>query len=192
MTLNERQEIKKLWALMSAYYQNPLRDEVILMYLEDVSDLPFSAVVEAFTTYRKNPKNIRVPIPAQLRTIVSPPEDDDSMAKEAAARIIAGVSKFGRSKPGEASEYIGELGWLVVQKQGGWWSICNYLNEGSISSLQAQLRDLAVAQIKLARAGKLNTPPALPVADPKGQKKINSLVQELVEMKKFPIPKDME
>lgn len=190
MTQQEKQEIKKAWVLLSAYYQVQLRDEVIAMYAEDVADLPFENIMNAFHDYRKNPKHTRCPIPAQIRAIVSPAEDDDSMAKEAAARIIAAVSKHGRMRPKEASEYIGELGWLCVQKQGGWWSVCNYVNDNPIGSFQAQIRDLAGAQIKLARAGKLDIPPALPSPDSNKQVgQIGDMVKQLADQKQLEPPK---
>lgn len=193
--MNEKQklELKRAWSKLSNYYQLSLSDDVILMYVDDVADLDFDRVNQVLTEYRRNPKNTRPPLPAHVRALIAPPEDDDAIAKEVAARILTACSKYGREEPGNAHAYIGELGWTVVQKQGGWWTTCLNIanNDGAI--YQAQLRDLAKAQIYLAKRGELDVPPKIPSteslrlsaqAEP-NKTRVNELVRDLSDQKQL-------
>jgi len=162
MTHQEKAEVKKLWVILSAYYRQELLDEVILMYTEDVADLPFKMVYEAMHNYRRNPKNRRMPLPSEIREMVEPAHiDDDLIAAEAVARIITAVSKFGNPNSGEAEAYIGSLGWAVVEKQGGWLNICANMQAAEVGIFQAQAKTVAKAQLVLSRLGK-NRGPSLP------------------------------
>lgn len=148
---------------MAAYYQTQIADPALILYVQDVEDLVFTEVVQAMHTYRKNPKNRTVPLPAHIRDIIEPQIDDDTLAKDAAARIIHAVSKFGWNNQLEAKHFIGELGWSIVQRQGGWLHICENMGIGfSASTFQAQARDLARVHLTLSKSGKLDHPPELP------------------------------
>lgn len=163
MTSNEITQLKALWIFYAAYFNRTLPDEVIEMYCEDLADLDFDTVKAALAQYRRNPKNTQLPIPSKIRELVCPQIDDDSISREAAARIVAAVPKFGWNNGKDAKVYIGELGWQVVQKQGGWVYLCeNMGKEISPTTFQAQARDLAKTQIQLSRAGLGDTPPSLP------------------------------
>jgi hypothetical protein len=134
--------VKEIIALTAAYYGQAISNEVLLMYADDLSDLPEHEVVAAYQAYRRNPKNTRMPLPAQIRSLVEPEMDADALAKEIAARISGAIVKFGYPNGQEAKEYIGEVGWQAVQRQGGWSYICQ--NHGvSINpgTFQAQVRE---------------------------------------------------
>jgi len=72
-------------------------------------------------------------------------------------------------------EYNGEIAWTVVQKMGGYralfdeWNYCS-----NLSTLRAQIRDMATSVIELAKRGQLNVPPALPKAS--SDPRVNELV----------------
>lgn len=182
MSPQERQSLKVLWVKLSAYYQFPLRDEVLEMYVEDLEGLPAELIGAAMQEYRRNPKNTRVPLPAQIRALCEPQVDDDSLAREAASRIVSAVRTIGYPSPGSAREYIGELGWKVVERNGGWMSLCQNLMEDQIGTFQAQARDLAKAQIQFARAGRLDEAPALPSPN---AERMSELISTLAERKQI-------
>lgn len=52
----------------------------------------------------------------------SSPQDK---GREVADRIWTAISKFGGYQPEKAKEFIGDLGWLVVEMSGGWSDVCN-------------------------------------------------------------------
>jgi hypothetical protein len=157
----EIQVLKKEIIATSAYYQLKLDPQVIPMYADDLSDLPLTAVLQAYKSWRKNPKNFRFPLPGQIREIVCPEISSENEALEASARIIQAVTKFGWPNPNEAKLFIGLLGWRVVERFGGWTQVCNSMDNGNITALQAQFRNLARATTERHEIGLDNRPPAL-------------------------------
>lgn len=101
------------------------------------------------------------PSPADIAKVIQPQLDPDDEAREAASRIIGAISKYGQYNPGAAKEYIGELGWAVVNRFGGWMNICIMDIEESTTTMQAQFRDLAKSIYRRAELG-IYTAPKLP------------------------------
>lgn len=88
------------------------------------------------------------PTPKQIADIFSEKIDPELQAKEAAARIIGAVRKFGWANPKEAKIFIGSLGWEVVELNGGWQKVAESMNNRDIPILSAQFRDLALSQFE--------------------------------------------
>lgn len=173
-----KKQIKILWIKLSAYYQSQVRDEVLDMYAEDLADLPPQKVLSAMEEYRKSPKNTRMPLPAQIRALCNPAVDDESLAKEAAARIPQAIRRYGYTNPAEAREFIGPLGWQVVERNGGWQSLCETMTDQQLGFFQAQARELVKAHIQLSRAGIMGQAPTLPTAKNELSEIANSLAQQ--------------
>jgi len=93
----------------------------------------------------------------ELTAIVSP-EDE---AVDAATRIIGAIQKYGHVDADRSRGYIGELGWQVVERNGGWNSVCETLTYANMRTTQAQYRDEA-ASIGRRSAARLDGPPKLP------------------------------
>jgi hypothetical protein len=100
----------------------------------------------------------------EIQEIITPSMEAKDLATEAAARIIAAVSKFGRFNVKEAEAYIGEIGWQAIKLWGSWTGLCDQLTISNGSILMAQFRELASTVIKKAQLGLGDQPPALPVA----------------------------
>lgn len=162
MTEQERQSLKALLVTTAYYYAQQIRDEVLQMMVDDLNDLPFDLIVSAIKESRRDPKITRLPLPAQIRNRIQPVVSDEDEAREAAARIISAVSQCGHSGGSGARSYIGEVGWEVVRRQGGWVSICESMSHQNKTHMQAQFRDLALSIIHRSRSGTLELPPALP------------------------------
>lgn len=162
MTLQERQQLKATLVATSLYYGQDLADSAILLFVEDLEDLPLAEVMAALKRLRRDPKVSRLPLPAVIRAQITPPENDIDEAREASSRIMAAIARFGWPNSEQARMYIGELGWAVVQRQGGWVSVCQVLNDSNKASFHAQWRDLAESLRKRAMAGNLDTAPGLP------------------------------
>lgn len=174
-----KRELKEIIILTASYYNRTLSEPVLNMYAEDLEDLDPRAVVQAYKAWRQNPKNTQFPLPAQIRGLINPEIDEDVIAKTAASRIIEAVARFGWCNSQDARAHIGELGWSVVSRFGGWSYVCeNMGRELNITTFQAQARDLAKAQAQLAKAGRLNEAPALP--QPSGSQKQLTEVTKMI------------
>jgi hypothetical protein len=171
MTTEEKKRLKKTIVATASYYSQNMTDDVLLLYVEDLQDLDIDAVEHAYQVYRRNPKNTRAPLPAVIRQLVDPDDtvDEADQGREAASRIWAALSRFGAHDWERAREYIGELGWSVVQMNGGWSSLCaSTLLENQTTHL-AQWRDLGASLARKTRAGiPMDLPPGLPAPDRTG------------------------
>jgi hypothetical protein len=184
MNREERKQIGHVIVLTAQYYDRKLTPEVISMMVDDLADLDAAAVAEAFREYRRNPANRFFPLPGQIRAIVAPGFDDNSAARDAAGRILSAVSRFGWNNPERAKEYVGTLGWAVVERQGGWRNVCETLTFENSGQLQAQWRDLALAISNRAKAGGADLPPAIPDKRDTGNLKlISEMVARVTERK---------
>lgn len=145
MTAEEIKELKKGIAITASYYGRDLLSEAIQFMAEDLSDLPFAKVSEAYLRYRRDPKNRTMPLPAQIRAIVQPTPDPEAEARAILDRIITAVNKFGWPQGEQARAFIGELGWRVVQFNGGWTELCqsNFIhNPGLLAQARNRAEDL--------------------------------------------------
>jgi hypothetical protein len=165
MNQGEKQNLKEFIVTVGMYYGRQFEDAVLAMYVEDLEDLPFEAVMKAYGDHRKNPKNKFMPLPAEIRTVVQPQpeiETDEQLAVEASSRILQAMSKCGWNNPEGARAFIGEVGWHVVQREGGWANLCERTHNDDLPILKAQWRESAKAILGMAKRGTLDKPPGFP------------------------------
>lgn len=144
MNKQEQQDLKTYIAQIAAYYQRPLLDVVLKMYSDDLADLEYVAVIGAYESYRKNPKNKTIPLPAQIREIVQPVSTPEADGREIASRISSAIVKFGHSNAKEAEFFIGPTGWQIIQSSGGWSYLCENMGVSIDAGVfYAQVRDRA-------------------------------------------------
>lgn len=137
------------------YYSQKYSDEVFKMFAADLADLPETECIAAYSRYRRDAKNTRMPLPAKIRELVRPQDSigADVQAREIAARICAAVPRYGYCNAGDAQKYIGPPGWEIVQRQGGWTYICENLGRNlNPGTFQAQVRDQIEGSIKYGTA----------------------------------------
>lgn len=139
-----------------------LTDTRMKAYLFALKDLSVDELKASVFKLMNDPSLTRFPMPGKILEHARPQISTEDDAKEAAARIIHAVSKFGWCNRQEARAYIGELGWQVVEMQGGWVNLCENMRPNMIPNLQAQFRELAKTVHTKSRLGTLDTPPALP------------------------------
>lgn len=113
-------------------------------------------------------KHVTMPTPNQLFQLCRPEISKKQVATEVSARIVTAVKRFGYPWPHEAREFVGEVGWKVIELQGGWAQVCEQMNNSRIPMFQAQFRELAETVIIKAETGDLDFPPQLP--EPKSKK----------------------
>lgn len=149
---------------LAGIYDKELHPEAFVLYSQALIDLSVEDIKRAVVLYLEDAKNDKFPRPAQLKAALSP--TDEQQARDAVTRIIHALTKwsdpYGHSdeRRNKAKEYIGELGWIIVQRQGGWekLSVESDLGHGT----QAQWRESMVSFMSKARLGILDEAPKLP------------------------------
>jgi len=165
MDQSQRDLLGQMITATALYYRQDIPKSVISMYIDDLIDagISFEDASSAYKTYRRNPKNSRFPIPANIIEIIRPQISPDAEATAASARIYQAISKFGYCNPMEAKVFIGSLGWSVVQRMGGWVRICESVGvDYDKSAFLAHAKAIAKAESEYSLAGLFNTAPALP------------------------------
>jgi hypothetical protein len=153
------QETKAKWLIKLA---RSLRDNLdpetakgMAKILDDLTDTEFQAAcIEISKKYK------RIPAPATFFELARPAQDQFESI-EAASRIIASIAKYGYNRFDEAKNYIGELGWTVVNRFGGWYSVCRSLTADNEGQKFAQYRDVAAAIIGREKLGLSQIPPKI-------------------------------
>ncbi len=74
-------------------------------------------------------------------------ESETEPSLQIAERIVRGMQLFGVYRNEKAKEFVGELGWKVVQNNGGWQEICYNTNIKYISLVKKDLQK----QIKIIK-----------------------------------------
>lgn len=170
MTPAETAQLKKLLIVTAAYYRQDLPDAVLLMYVKDLEDLPFSGVMDALQGLRYEPNRRQCPMPADVRARIDPASSDIALANEIAGRISTCIGSCGYTNPRRAEEKIGPVGWRVVGLMGGWHQICTTTLERDMRTFFAQCRDQARGQLEIQRKGGGNLAiRELPDSSPRGQ-----------------------
>lgn len=156
--------IAKSLIQMARFYNYEIEQRQLELYVDVLSQFPEALVIQACREYMLDLKNERFPIPPHKilkKHLPSMEVDDDSLARDAASRIVGAIKKYGWNNHAEARAFVGELGWVVVDRMGGWLEVCQNTMDEQIGTFQAQARDLCKAQLVLGKAG-YTQPPALP------------------------------
>jgi len=181
LSYDQKKEVAKYYENTCKAFDKILDTEVLKMQVEDLADLDFQDILKALATYRRDGKNTVWPRASKIREIVNPKQSKEAMANEAASRIRKAITDFGWCNSGPAKESIGELGWTVVERAGGWQYVCeNHGLDLNPLTFHAQARDLAKAVIESSELGIHDQPIGLP------EPKINTFINNLVEIKQIP------
>lgn len=159
----KRAQIAGMLVKLAEYYGRTLTQNQVTMYVEDLVGQDIGQIHAAIFAYRKDPRNKTFPLPSQLEQIIHAPlqVSDDAHAVEAAARIMGAVRSIGPYAPKHAERAIGELGWYVVERMGGWFGVCEMLTNDNTTSLQAQFREIAKSALQRGKHGTLHVAPKL-------------------------------
>lgn len=157
MNQTERDEIGKALSRAAVFYdRTDLDKQKISMMIDVIEDAYPEAgtvqILSAIKSYRDDQKNSFFPAPAKLAPYLRPTISKESQAQEIASRIIESVPKFGYTKTGYhlAKDYIGSIGWVVVQRFGGWQPLCEDLGSKiQITTFLAQAREIIKSQLEI-------------------------------------------
>lgn len=184
LTNNEKNEIGRIYAATCKSFDKILDPDVLKLQVEDLADLEFSQIVSALTKYRSDPKNNFWPRASKLREIIFPKQSIETLANEAASRIRQAISDYGWNDPQGAKKFIGDLGWNIVLRSGGWMYLCeNHGVELSPLTFHAQARDLAKAMLESESLNLTNEPIML---SSENKNQISSVINFLSEKRTMP------
>lgn len=174
--MTNEQILKREIVLTAMYYQQPMPNEIVQMYFDDLADLPIESVMAVYRAYRRDPANTRPPLPAVIRAKVNPQDSPIDAARLAEAEIWEGISRFGYARPDDAEKHLGSLAWEGVKRSGGWASVCMASNDNS-TTFRAQMRGLLESLHRRAADGRLAQSVALP--QPRGVKPVHEIIARL-------------
>lgn len=158
-----------------------LSKEILVMYDETLRSLGYPQLCKAVEEIILN-RGDRDAFPSikTIREKVRPPQNQEVDAIDAANRISEAMAKYGYGRRDEAKEFIGELGWLIVERQGGWENLCENTLASQMPILKAQWRELGKALWQKAKDGTLHEAPALPEStNPEKVLKLGSTIKSL-------------
>lgn len=172
---DQRKELALIIISTASYYGRQFERSVISMMIDDLKDLSFSEITNAYSVYRRDPKNSAFPLPAKIREIINPTASSRDLANTMARKIDKAISKFGwnwehgQSVNGEiyfegGGRYhwtfkeaviaeLGEIGYHTIASRGGWLSVRNASNEMDEGQFIAQMRDQIESSYNLQRQG---------------------------------------
>jgi hypothetical protein len=159
----KRADFVQMLAVLAQSCEFELTEPLIAIYDQALEKNGYDKVCLAIKSIVIN-RRTRDPFPSirEIQEIVTPSLETKDQANDAAARIIAAVSKYGRPNMDQAKEYVGEVGWRCIEMSGGWGNLCQQLTLQNSSIMMAQFRELASTVIKKAQLGLLDQAPALP------------------------------
>jgi len=147
--------IAKMLLDMAKFYDQQIDQRQLEMYVEILQKAPVEVVLQAGKEYIADTANVRFPIPPHkiLDKFIKPPASKD-VAREDAMRIVQAVSKFGYMRGQDAKTFVGERGWVAVERWGGWGYVCSSLGVNiEINAFVAQTRDMLESQATLQNQG---------------------------------------
>lgn len=183
-TQDQKNRLTEAITTMCAFYGKDLPDVAFKMYAKLLMDHPYELVMGAFQKCINDPTVRAMPAPAQLIALVKPLITEKDEARDVATILFracrkhgdfwsAGVSINGRLVfDGENDYYntfqeaatvvVGELGFEVIRRMGGWGAVYGMYNTTPDGVFMAQIRDLAETVSKKSASGTLREPPKLP------------------------------
>ncbi len=167
------------------FYDAPINEIKVKMYAKDLSNLELENIQRAFSAFRLEKGRRMMPMPADIASFLSPTADSKDLARETALRIRHAVSKYGWSNSRDAQIYIGDTGWSVVERIGGWQHICENLGtEIQETTFMAQCRDAIESTINLGTLGLDPTRPSIEQSKRSGLTSTKDILSGLLEGKK--------
>ena len=185
----KRQQFCSLLATLAELCGRQLNTDLLAIYDQALAPLGYDRLVSALNWIIEN-RSERDPFPA-IRTIrerIEPMPDRDSEAVEASNRIVQALGKFGGVNADlnapAAKAFIGELGWYVVQREGGWATLCERVRDPELPHYKAQWRELAKSAYTRGAQGRVDEPPRLPTG-PSGLTRLSGIIAANI----LPFPK---
>lgn len=206
MNAHDATILKKNLVSMSAMYGRKLDDDVLRLYVSALNSYSIEQLQKAFAEIMTDPKIKTMPIIADILQKLNPTMTDRDDGVVIANKIFSLVQRKGRDwehsptfHDGEGfyigngkyfadfgsalKEELGDLGYEVVRRMGGWLSCCLAFNNSDHAVVKAQIRDLSETIKRMAKAGQLAQMPTLPEG-PRSEQ-LTATIKQLSESKKL-------
>jgi hypothetical protein len=109
--------------------------------------------------------------------------NESQKASDLASTIIGAVTRYGYNNSEKARQVIGEVGWHVVQRRGGWENFCEFLTLDNMRTTEAQIREELKSVIFQFDKGLLKLDDKKPDIQLKGQQEKVKAALHLVDRK---------
>lgn len=174
----------RLLNTFAANSRTQLTEDMLAIFDLAVQPFGYERAAAALQFLMLQTKRWEMPTPAALVAEIEKKPTRIAQANEVAARVIESVTRFGYSNPKEAETYVGQVGWMVVRRFGGWSHLCEIMGlKLDVGQARAQMRDLALSIMELGELDQLEKPPELP--GPKGES-LSSAIKLLAKGKGIP------
>ena len=146
-------EVKKALLEDAAFYDIQMNDLKLMLWTAQLQDVDALDVRRAQAHFRDKPNQKFMPMPGEIKNFLNPLVSEDGQARQIAAKVQGAVVKFGYTNGKDAKEFIGDIGWAIVERFGGWSYICQNLGTGiDVNAFQAQVRELAKSQVSFGES----------------------------------------
>lgn len=132
------------------------------VWVDALSSVDDDAFARSLAFLRAQYKAQRLPSVKEVENAAHQRPADKNDRLEAVARICAAIRSHGRYNVEDARIFVGELGWAIVKRFGGWAAICDVESEKDLAVMRAQMIQLGESVQERASLGVLNEAPRLP------------------------------
>lgn len=187
MTPEERREVQKALVVTAEIYGRVLSAGAVSLMADALMDLDGRSVLAAIRQYVASTNSKTFPLPGQIRDLVKPTVRTEDQVNIAIGRIRQALAKFGSYDPEGAKAFVGELGWAIVVRDGGWVNMCK-LETSEMPIVTSQWRKIGESVMRAGLAGTLEEPPMIAAprkeSDNKGMAAIGATLPKLTKKEK--------
>lgn len=160
--MNFEVEFHALLNLFATNAKVQINQTMLRVYDIAISPYGYEVGVAALQSLMLETKIWQMPTPNSIIEKIKNKPARVSDANEIAGRIMESLSEFGYSHSLRAREYIGDLGWMVVKRFGGWAYLCSEVGVTlNTSTTRAQLREMALSLMDINEKRGLDEAPQL-------------------------------
>ena len=173
--MNQRKFLGHL-SILAKMCHFELTPEMVGLYDRSLRELGYDAACRAIeTAIIKRKGTDRFPSIHDLVSLIRPQCDDKDLAVEVAGRIAQAISDYGSWRHDDARKFLGTIAWKVVERCGGWETLCGSILTKDIQVHKAQWREMAQSLIHRSRAGELERAPDFGALSDNVEKLIGSI-----------------
>lgn len=142
---DNKQKLFELFRRLAIAMGQDVTKERLQIYAEYFCGQDYKSIVDACKWHLESSKWF--PAISDICSIIKPVKTETDNSVEMAGEIINAVKMYGYTNECEAKKYLGESVWYVVERFGGWKTICS-TPENELSIIRAQLRDISRVAVK--------------------------------------------
>lgn len=125
------------------------------LYLGGLNDIGWPKVYAALENLFKSTRGM--PTIDEIREAAGnkteKPVSDNELVQDAISRIRQAVSRYGMPNEGEAKRFVGDLGWAIVQRTGGWYAVCAPESYTEFDFLLKEAKQTGISILKAQNLG---------------------------------------